>query len=828
MVRSHVRIGSLLAAFVVAVTSVQATLTLTQDKPGNIFYTTETVTLPVAGTGKRIDWVITDFFGAVVKTGGASFSGGRTVIQPALGRTGYFAVAISEKNGTGVISSKSTTFAVVTPIDVSAMADSRFGVQTHFAQYSAAETDIVPVLARAGIAQVRDEQYWGNIETVKGAFTYPSTFTNYMGALAAQSLNPLITLDWGNPFYDYDAGTFTGPYTQAGRNGYTNYALNLLGRYGNQIKQVEIWNEYNAGTFIQGPAAADKDYYYAAMLKDVYQAIKSVRPDVSVLAGATTPVAHGFLRDIFAQGALSYCDAISVHPYIAAESADLEVSELRNLIRQYNNNQEKPIWATEFSLEVNSAAAQPEEARHVVRIATQLLNQNVARMYYYLGGDDSNFPYRGLVSSSSAALGKYAPHQAYVAYAVFIRQLYGWTGVGRMGGTRPGTYAYAFTNGTAQRYVLWATTPTTVYLDSPAATLTAMDLMGTATTLPVTGGRVALQLGANPLYLTGAVNAVTDASNRVVADSVADYSKGQGVNGWSYGYADLPSAAAYSTGSFQTMHWDIWATDNYRWIGSGIYNFLTSNQAHPSGSWAIRRWTSTVAGLVDIAGDLNRPSANGDGTRLRLFVDGVERLNQFIAPAASLSYLVPNVPVGVGSQVDLAIVQEANNADDATVATMRVTRVQSSPITLVQGSLTDYSTQSGTSSGASVGISGTSLTLTGNIWRKHPFSYNVTPSTMLEFTVNATNVGEMLGIGLDNDDDYTNRNTLFKIAGAESNGSVIPVSQVYSVDKKAVTYVIPIGAYYTGAMNYLTFVGDDDARKAVSATFSNIRIYEGL
>ena len=813
-----------MAAFMAPVAIASAALTFTQDKPGNIFYSTETITIPVAGTGTQVHWIIKDYFGSVVHSGWGYLNGGSMVITPNPSKRGFFELVATEKNGSTTISTKSTTFAVLNPVDVTTMANSKFGVQTHFAQNN--NPDLIPVLARAGIAHVRDEQYWGDIETAPGVFNYPSKFTTYMSALSTQSITPLITLDWSNPFYDYEAGGFTGPHTTAGVAGYANYALNLLGKYGSQIKHVEVWNEYNAGTFIKGPATADKDHYYYVMLKKVYETIKPVRPDITVLAGATVPVAHGFLRDIFVNGAMPYLDAVSVHPYINAEDADLEFSELRNLIKQYNGGVEKPIWATEFSLNVDTASKQPEGARHLVRLATQMLNQNVARMYYYVGQDDGSFPHRGLVSSATGALGKYAPHPAYVAYAVFIRQLHGWTPAGRVTGTRPGTYIYKFLNGTTQRYVLWSTTPTAVHLNSSSANLGEMDLMGTTATRGVVGGKLTLQLGLNPIYITGAVTSVTEVFNPVVADSVADYGKTQGGNGWSYGYANLASNAAYATGNFQPMTWGIWQTDNYRWKGNGTYNLLSSQHAHPTGSWAIRRWTSTLAGVVTLEGELNRPSASGDGTRLRLFVDGVEKLNQFIAPAANLTYSVPNVTVAVGSKVDLAIVREANDSYDSTIATLRVSRATSAPVVLTQGSLTDYSGQSGTPAAGMVEAGGLALTLTGNAWRKHPFSYTVTPSTMLEFTVDASNAGEILAIGLDNDDNYSNAVRNFQVGGIHNNASFVRLNQTYSVDRGAMTYVVPVGHYFTGAMTSLTFVGKDSSRKAVDASFFNIKVYE--
>lgn len=41
-----------------------------------------------------------------------------------------------------------------------------------------------------------------------------------------------------------------------------------------------------------------------------------------------------------------------------------------------------------------------------------------------------------------------------------------------------------------------------------------------------------------------------------------------------------------------------------------------------------------------------------------------------------------------------------------------------------------------------------------------------------------------------------------------------------------VTYVIPVGAFFTGSVSRIGFIGDDDARGASNITYSNIRVYE--
>jgi len=400
----------------------QAAITLSQAKLGNIFLTTETVQIPLTCSGNQITWVAKDFFGTTVGQGTVVPSGGSATIQPNLGRRGYFDLEITEKNNGTVVAQKNTAFAVITPIDVSGMAGSPFGTMSHFAQFN--NPDVLPLMARGGFAHLRDEQYWNQIETQPGQYNFPTKFTNYMSAAATQQITPLIALNWSCQYYDFDNGEFTAPYSDTGRSGYSNYAVAVLNRYGNQIKAVEVWNEYNGGTFVQGPATANKPYYYFLMLRHAHQMMRVVRPDIKVFAVAGVPIPHGFFKSIFEEGSMPYLDGVSIHPYREyPEAVDIEISELRELIKAHNGGQEKPIWATEFNLGANNVQDQFRAATYLPQLVTMMLSQRVERMYYYVTIDDASFPYWGLVSSSSDAKGKYTPHPTYVAYANLVRQL---------------------------------------------------------------------------------------------------------------------------------------------------------------------------------------------------------------------------------------------------------------------------------------------------------------------------------------------------------------------------------------------------------------------
>lgn len=634
---------------------------------GNLFLTDQKVRIPLTSNGTEISWKVTDYFGNTITEGRQALTNKRAIIQPGMIGVGYFDLTLTEYRGTDVTSTLKTSFAVLPPVEVSG--SSPFGVMTHFAQYH--DPAIIPLLAKSGIIHFRDEQYWSWIERKQGTYHYPQKYVDYMASARAIGLQPLIDLTWSNPFYDYEDGDYTLPHSEAGKVGYIKYALELLRHYSGQIKYVEIWNEVNAGTFIKGPATQDKAYYYGELLKTVYPAIKAARPDVSVLAGATVPIAHGFFRELFSHGAGPFLDAVSVHPYGSLESLPLEISELRNLMAQENGGVLKPIWVTEFGLDTSSEEERKAAASHLAQVVPLMLSAGVERMYYYLAMDDDLFPYRGLVGRNSDARGAFRPHPGLVAYAILIRQLNGAIYHSRFS-TSPSTYALRFQRGNKQVSVLWSNYPVTVSLKS-AAPLRITDIMGrTATKEPVSGS-VELNLGSDLQYVVGPVSAVGELDNKVIADSVSGYSKNAGENGWYYGYAELDAGEKYNPSTLQPMRWGIWGTDNYRWLGSGDYPFASGSNMHPSSAWAIRRWVSNIAGAVSLSGLLSR-GEGGDGVEVHIFVDGkqVYRLN--LSPAQSLKYSVPNIMVKVGSKIDFTVNQRSESSFDATTFTSTIMR----------------------------------------------------------------------------------------------------------------------------------------------------------
>ncbi len=140
--------------------------------------------------------------------------------------------------------------------------------------------------------------------------------------------------------------------------------------------------------------------------------------------------------------------------------------------------------------------------------------------------------------------------------------------------------------------------------------------------------------------------------------------------------------------------------------------------------------------------------------------------------------------------------------------------------------ITSYSNNQDLSGGAEVLEYGNVLHLTGNTWKKINLPYAITPDTVLQFELNSPQPGEIIGIAMDEDNDHANVPRVFKLAGNQVlPGDMIGSPQTYTGPGYEL-FQIPIGTFYTGWMNFLAFVMDDDINQNGDAYFRNVTISE--
>ncbi|MGB3512538.1 MAG: SH3 domain-containing protein [Microcoleaceae cyanobacterium] len=146
---------------------------------------------------------------------------------------------------------------------------------------------------------------------------------------------------------------------------------------------------------------------------------------------------------------------------------------------------------------------------------------------------------------------------------------------------------------------------------------------------------------------------------------------------------------------------------------------------------------------------------------------------------------------------------------------------------LIQQPLQDYDPSQNLSPNFTVEVEdgGETLHLTGNGWQQIDLPYSITSDTMLEFEFKSTAAGEIHGIGFD-DNNLISPDTNFKLYGNQTWG-VADFNNYASQAGDWKSYQIPVGEFFTGDMNYLTFVHDHDGGlQNAESWFRNLQVYE--
>ncbi len=117
---------------------------------------------------------------------------------------------------------------------------------------------------------------------------------------------------------------------------------------------------------------------------------------------------------------------------------------------------------------------------------------------------------------------------------------------------------------------------------------------------------------------------------------------------------------------------------------------------------------------------------------------------------------------------------------------------------------------------------GNGLQLQNNTWKSIPFNYTVTANTVIEFDFSSSSEGEIHAIGFENNNSLTS-SRYFKVHGTQNYG----VTNFDNYSSGTTRYVIPVGNFYTGSMDRLVIINDNDGGTGNNSIFSNLRIYEG-
>ena len=225
------------------------------------------------------------------------------------------------------------------------------GVCTHFSQDKGLLPANLRLIRQAGVASIRDEVGWRGLETEKGRLRMPEEWDTFVRRAAAAGIQPLLILDYGNPFYDGG----DKPISEEATDAFTRYCEFVVRHFKGVVKHYEVWNEYDIKI---GSKTAGSAENYAKLIKKVYPRIKAIDPSIVVDGGAMTPsgVRNGWLEKMLAEGSLPYMDAVSIHTYNYSrpgrertpEAWAVWMQEVQDLIARYNQGKPAPLYITEM------------------------------------------------------------------------------------------------------------------------------------------------------------------------------------------------------------------------------------------------------------------------------------------------------------------------------------------------------------------------------------------------------------------------------------------------------------------------------------------------
>lgn len=121
--------------------------------------------------------------------------------------------------------------------------------------------------------------------------------------------------------------------------------------------------------------------------------------------------------------------------------------------------------------------------------------------------------------------------------------------------------------------------------------------------------------------------------------------------------------------------------------------------------------------------------------------------------------------------------------------------------------------------------SGNTLIVKNSAWKSMALDYTITENTVLEFDFASTREGDIHAIGFDKDEVPSGTES-FQIFGRQDWG--IAEYNNYEGNSVWKKYKIPVGKFYTGKMNRLFFICDDDfGNPKADSYYKNMKIYEG-
>lgn len=402
-----------------------------------------------------------------------------------------------------------------------------FGIQIYNS-----DPDIMNTVTGAGAQWIHLPFRWDWVEPITDVTEYewPAWYDDQLREYAAHHVRVILTFG-SNP--DWAATYPNGPIDKAPIGVLAEFMTAAVQHYSAPDLKVGYWEFYNEpdNTF-EGCAPEGQCGWwgsfpdeYADLLKAVYPAIKSVRPEVQVVLGGLAydrwdsegcpdhcgPFAELFLDNVLASGGGPYFDVMNFHYYpVYAPKWDPygmgligKATYIRNKLAGFGLY--KPVICTETSMWSDPLHGGSEvlQRRYVPQAFARALAANLDVTVWFLLADTADqYAWKyGLVGPPPSL----TPKPAYTAYQVMAQQLADATYLGTWATDPLGVEAYQFMtrDGSTRVVVTWANGEGIFDLAVTADQVEVLDLMGGSSILydDDGDGQVHVPMGLDAVYL---------------------------------------------------------------------------------------------------------------------------------------------------------------------------------------------------------------------------------------------------------------------------------------------------------------------------------------
>lgn len=455
----------------------------------------ERAVLAVRGAEGQASWTVSDDAGAQVATGTRQLTAGVVAVPLTDVGQGYYTASVTDAEGT----TTTTPIAVVDMPTGSIPLDTRFGVGLHVENDYYA--DAAQLTASLGIGLARNDILWARNETARGVYDFQPYYVDSFDALHVQGIHLLGIVNFGNELY----GNKRVPVGDEAIAAFGRYAAAIAERF--DLIGLEVFNEFNHTRFNTDGCGTEPSCYIP-LLQTVRDAVRTVDPDLPIVAGSTANYEREWFDGLWRAGGLALADAVSYHPYQVTSSPEA----LRGIVEESYRDMEqlagdtRPVWITELGMTSTPAGLTLEgQADFALRATLSALGAGVEHYFWYDLINDStdgtvhegNF---GLFFRAQDGVAALPPKPAAYAYDLLISQLSGFEATAK-DTTEDGVESVSFAAEDGRSvHAAWAPAGAGELTLETTAPVHVVAYGSTTTVAPV-GGTVTIPVGTTPVFI---------------------------------------------------------------------------------------------------------------------------------------------------------------------------------------------------------------------------------------------------------------------------------------------------------------------------------------